>query len=179
MDLSARWVRTLYVSLLIGVAIITASLFFVVSTLNRQNSEDRSEYRQSLIWYTAQLGVEYQDLMHALNKMIVHDGASEHTGEVTARFDILWSRAMRLGEGEAGQELVRVNGSVPLMGDLEAVLRAADPLMPAIARAMSRPRASCAATSSACRRPSIPSAPRSTGCSSMLLRASARRCSAR
>lgn len=51
MDLSARWVRTLYVALMIGLTIISASLFFVVSTLNRQNSEDRSEYRQSLIWY--------------------------------------------------------------------------------------------------------------------------------
>lgn len=133
MDLSTRWVRTLYVFLMIGVAIISASLFFVVSTLNRQNSEDRSEYRQSLIWYTAQLGVEYQDLMHALNTMIVHDGRPQDSQDVTARFDILWSRAMRLDEGEAGHELVRVNGSVPLMGELEAVLRAADPLMPAIA----------------------------------------------
>lgn len=133
MDLSARWVRTLYVALMIGLTIISASLFFVVSTLNRQNSEDRSEYRQSLIWYTAQLVVEYQDLMHALNTMIVHGGAPEHAQEVTARFDILWSRAMRLGEGEAGQELVRVDGSVPLMGDLEAVLRDSDSAMPAIA----------------------------------------------
>ncbi len=129
MDLSAKWVRTLYVSLLVGVAIITGSLFVVVSTLNRQNSEDRSEYRQSLIWYTAQLVVEYQDLMHALNTLIVHEGAEAHRQEVSARFDILWSRAMRLGEGEAGRELVRVDGSVPLMGELEKTLLASDPLV--------------------------------------------------
>ncbi|WP_428697650.1 sensor histidine kinase [Stappia sp.] len=129
MDLSAKWVRALYVSLMIGVAIITGSLFIVVSTLNRQNSEDRSEYRQSLIWYTAQLVVEYQDLMHALNTMIVHDGGEGHRQEVSARFDILWSRAMRLDEGEAGQELVRVDGSVPLMAELEKTLLASDPLI--------------------------------------------------
>ncbi|WP_306029877.1 ATP-binding protein [Stappia sp. MMSF_3263] len=129
MDLSAKWVRALYVSLMIGVAIITGSLFIVVSTLNRQNSEDRSEYRQSLIWYTAQLVVEYQDLMHALNTMIVHDGGEDHRQEVSARFDILWSRAMRLDEGEAGQELVRVDGSVPLMAELEKTLLASDPLI--------------------------------------------------
>ncbi|MBM19769.1 MAG: hypothetical protein CMN87_07155 [Stappia sp.] len=126
MDFGTRWVRTLYVLLLVGVTIITGSLFFVLSILNRQNNDDRSEYRQSLIWYTAQLVVEYQDLLQAFDTFLVHEGKEEYAAEVNARFDILWSRAIRLDEGEAGAALIDVGDSGNLMEALTAALRSAD-----------------------------------------------------
>jgi signal transduction histidine kinase len=126
MDFGTRWVRTLYVLLLVGVTIITGSLFFVLSILNRQNNDDRSEYRQSLIWYSAQLVVEYQDLLQALDTFLVHEGEERYANEVTARFDVLWSRAIRLDEGEAGAALLGVGGAENLMDALAAALREAD-----------------------------------------------------
>ncbi|MHC5652902.1 sensor histidine kinase [Stappia sp. ICDLI1TA098] len=126
MDHGKRWVRALYLSLLVGVAIITGSLFFVLSILNGQNNDDRSEYRQSMIWYTAQLVVEFQDLLQALDTFIVHGGRSADGEEVSARFDILWSRAIRLDEGEAGREFGEVEGAPELMSALASALRAAD-----------------------------------------------------
>lgn len=124
-----RWVRTLYVLLLVGVTIITGSLFFVLSILNRQNNDDRAEYRQSLIWYTAQLVVEYQDLLQALESFIVHDGSLADVDEVVARFDILWSRAIPLDSGAAGNEIGTVEGAGDMMHRLRTVLRETDPLL--------------------------------------------------
>ncbi|WP_051242309.1 sensor histidine kinase [Stappia stellulata] len=126
MELSARWVRTLYVTLLVGVAIITGSLFVVISTLSTQNNEDRAEYRQSLIWFSAQLVVEYKDVLHALDTLILNEGREDLRQPVVSRFDILWSRAIRLGEGAVGRELARVDGSASLMPDLTRVVRGAD-----------------------------------------------------
>ena len=126
MELSAKWVRTLYATLLVGVAIITGSLFVVISTLSTQNNEDRAEYRQSLIWFSAQLVVEYKDVLHALDTLILNEGREDLRAQVVSRFDILWSRAIRLGEGAVGRELARVDGSTSLMPDLTRVVREAD-----------------------------------------------------
>ncbi|WP_349357505.1 ATP-binding protein [Stappia sp.] len=129
MDLSGRWVRTLYGSLMVGVAIITGSLFVVISTLNTQNNEDKAETRQSLIWYSAQLVVEYKDLLHALDSLILEPGVTAHRAEVQARFDIVWSRAMRLGDGAVGRELERVDQGAGRIPDLARAVREADALV--------------------------------------------------
>lgn len=132
METGVKWVRTLYFFLLVGLAIITGSLFVVVSTLNKQYDVNSAELRQSLIWHSAQLVVEYQRLLHSVDTLIVHDGGASYGQEVASRFDILWSRASRLNEGPVGEKLTVASGFETLTTQMSDMVTRAERLIPAV-----------------------------------------------
>src|SRR5690554_5687810 len=122
-----RWAKALYLSLLAGLVVIAASLLFLIFSISNQYSEDVREYRQNLVWFTAQLSGELNAFVRRLDEYLM--GMDEDILNVSRRFDIFWSRAANLEAGAIGRELRQVPGADALFEELQDGLKKGDRLL--------------------------------------------------
>ncbi len=117
-----RWLNPSYLALSMGLVVLAATAFLMLSGIQRDITQAERDFRGNLVWFATRIDYDRVQLLNELNAMTSRNPPA--TGnEFARRFDVFWSRINEAGSGVMGQSYMTLPGAAQAIARAKTLLQ--------------------------------------------------------